>query len=123
MSYGFQRVVALDVNGEVWTWGFRTSKWQSPYGVLSTGTPEKVPGLSNIVAVETGWNYSLAVDAEGDVFYWTGTDDNSLTKIKELDEIKAVSIYGNNYGSQVLALRKDGTVWMSVMLPLLGYDI
>jgi alpha-tubulin suppressor-like RCC1 family protein len=69
MSYGFQRVVALDVNGEVWTWGFRTSKWQSPYGVLSTGTPEKVPGLSNIVAVETGWNYSLAVDAEGDVFY------------------------------------------------------
>lgn len=112
MSYGFQRVVALDVNGEVWTWGFRTSKWQSPYGVLSTGTPEKVPGLSNIVAVETGWNYSLAVDAEGDVFYWTGTDDNSLTKIKELDEIKAVSIYGNNYGSQVLALRKDGTVWM-----------
>lgn len=112
MSYGYQRVVALDENGMVWTWGFRTSKWQSPYGVLSTGTPEKVPGISNIIAVDTGWNHSLAVDEKGDVYCWHGIDDGSLMKIEELDEIKAVSIYGNNYGNINLALRKDGTVWI-----------
>lgn len=111
MSYGSQRVVALDENGEVWTWGFRTGKWQSPFGVLSIGTPEKVPELSNIIAVDTGWNHSLAVDEQGDVYHWHGTDDGSLKKIEGLDEIKAVSIYGNNYGTVNLALRKDGTVW------------
>jgi alpha-tubulin suppressor-like RCC1 family protein len=110
LVYGFQRVVALDVNGDVWTWGFRTYEYQSPYGVLSTGTPSKVESLSNIVDIATGYTHSLAVSSDGKVLDWEGIDDTPA-EVSGLSEVKSVACDSFNYTKNNLALKKDGTVW------------
>ena len=110
LVYGFNRCVALDVNGDVWTWGFRTSINQSPYGVLSTGTPVKVPFLSNIKDVAAGWQTSLAVTADGRVMEWAGIDGIPAV-VDGLTEVKSVACDSFNYTKNNLALKKDGTLW------------
>jgi alpha-tubulin suppressor-like RCC1 family protein len=110
LVYGFNRCVALDVNGDVWTWGFRTSVYQSPYGVLSTGTPAKVPFLSNIKDVATGWQTSLAVTADGKVWEWAGID-GTPAEVDGLTEVKSVAMDSFNYTKNNMALKKDGTLW------------
>ena len=110
LVYGFNRCVALDVNGDVWTWGFRTSVHAPYYGVLSTGTPAKVPFLSNIQDIATGWQTSLAVTADGRVVEWAGIDGIPAV-VDGLTEAKSVACDSFNYTKNNLVLKKDGTVW------------
>jgi len=110
LAYGFNRVIALDVNGDVWTWGFRTSVRAPYYGVLSTGTPAKVPSLSNITDVAIGWQDSMAVTADGKALYWSGIED-SPAEVAGLTDVKAVACLETNYVKHHLVMKKDGTVW------------
>lgn len=110
LVYGFNRCVALDINGDVWTWGFRTSVYQDYYGVLSTGTPAKVPFLSNIKDVAAGYQTSLAVTADGRVMEWAGIDGTPAV-VDGLTEVKSVACDSFNYTKNNLVLKKDGTVW------------
>jgi alpha-tubulin suppressor-like RCC1 family protein len=110
LVYGWQRVIALDINGDVWTWGFRVGAYQSPYGILSTGTPMKVGGLSHIIDVATGWNDSLAVNSDGLALYWYGANDTPV-RVAGLTDVQSVACYGYNYQKNNLCLKKDGTVW------------
>ena len=110
LVYGCNRCVALDIYGDVWTWGYRTSVYQDPYGVLSTGTPAKVPFLSNIKDVAAGYQTSLAVTADGRVMEWAGIDGTPAV-VDGLTEVKSVACDSFNYTKNNLVLKKDGTVW------------
>ncbi len=61
-------VVALDVNGDVYTWG------DGAYDDLGHGNkdnvyyPKKVEGLPKIKQVAKGENHTLAVDIDGNVW-------------------------------------------------------
>lgn len=63
-------VVALDVNGDVYTWG------DGAYDDLGHGNkdnvyyPKKVEGLPKIKQVAKGENHTLAVDIDGNVWGW-----------------------------------------------------
>ncbi|MBJ6761721.1 chromosome condensation regulator RCC1 [Myxococcaceae bacterium JPH2] len=72
LAAGSQHSVALQADGTVWTWGRNT------YGTLGLGaadavnhpTPEKVPGVENVVDIATGRDHVLAVHADGTVSAW-----------------------------------------------------
>jgi hypothetical protein len=70
LSCGQDHVLALDSDGNVWSWGF------NKYGQLGHGDaenkalPEKIDSLSNIVRISAGNNYSFAVSKFGNIYCW-----------------------------------------------------
>lgn len=80
MASGF--ALAVDSAGTVWSWG------SNPYGELGNGTtssarasnptPVPVPGLTGIIQVATGTDYSLALKSNGTVWAWGRNDVGQL---------------------------------------------
>jgi alpha-tubulin suppressor-like RCC1 family protein len=71
--------MALDVNGDVWTWGAGEHYRWNEIPPLGHGgkewesRPRKIEGVSgfnNITAISAGWGHSLAVDENGDIWSW-----------------------------------------------------
>ncbi|MDP3684972.1 MAG: hypothetical protein Q8S01_13675 [Ignavibacteria bacterium] len=103
------RNLALDSSGKV----FPTNETESDYGGF-------IPGLEDVVDVETSFHRSYIVKRDGSVWGWgrnwyldLGSSDpniiqNTPTQINGLSEIVKVS---SNYACN-LALKKDGTVWL-----------
>lgn len=110
LSFGFGQVVAIDVNGEVWNWGFNVKAGLSSDSKRS-GTPLKVEGLSNVIDVAGCFDYSLAVNAAGDVY--TFGEGNSPSPIEGLSQIVAVDGQGiDQHNTICMALKADGTVYI-----------
>lgn len=106
---GFQTTVALDDQGQVWTWGE-----QRLVGIGNGTRPVLVDGLPEIQAVDTrnrdtGEAVSLALATDGTVWTWGGPATGGATpsKIVGLRNIVAISCGG----SHDLMLDADGTVW------------
>ncbi|MGR6836864.1 fibronectin type III domain-containing protein [Syntrophomonas erecta] len=110
LSFGFGHVVAIDVNGEVWNWGFNVKDGYSSEAKRS-GTPLKVDGLSNVIDVAGCFDSSLAVTADGDVY--TIDESRSPSKIEGLSQIVAVDGQGIDQRNTIgMALKADGTVYI-----------
>jgi len=118
VTCGYQFGAALTTNGTVWTWG------SGSHGELGNGTigssylPTRVPGLTNITAISSGWFHILALKADGTVWAWgnnnhgelgdgTGFDRSNAVQVLNLSNIVMVS--GGDAHSSALAA--DGTVW------------
>lgn len=62
--------IAVNIKGEVYTWG------SNDYGQLGISnytdktTPQKVPGITNVIDVAAGANTAYALDADGRVWSW-----------------------------------------------------
>ncbi len=75
---GFQ--LALLLNGDVWAWGANT------YGQLGQGysdaqshpIPMRVPGLSNVIAIQAGDDFALALQSDGQLFSWGRNNQGQL---------------------------------------------
>jgi alpha-tubulin suppressor-like RCC1 family protein/sugar lactone lactonase YvrE/uncharacterized protein YfcZ (UPF0381/DUF406 family) len=107
--------LAVKDDGTVWAWG------KNDNGEVGNGTttgpqttPGNVSGLSNVIDVEAGYLFSLAVQDDGTVWEWgentsiSGqTAKSTPVQVTELENIVQVSA-GNNHA---LALKNDGTVW------------
>ena len=95
-------VVALDVNGDVYTWG------DGAYDDLGHGNkdnvyyPKKVEGLPKIKQVAKGENHTLAVDIDGNVWGWGNNSSKEIdynysghiitpVKLTEIDNVDCVS--------------------------------
>lgn len=110
LSFGFGQVVAIDVTGEVWNWGFNVKDGYSSEAKRS-GTPLKVAGLSKVIDVAGCFDSSLAVTAEGDVY--TFGEGKSPSKIEGLSQIVAVDGQGIDQRNTIcMALKADGTVYI-----------
>jgi len=119
IAAGNQHTVALKSDGTVWIWGSNGS------GLLGDGTtakqrttPVQVANLSNVTAISTGLNYTLALKSDGTVWAWgfnnqgrlgDGTTVERITpvQVSNLSNITAISA-GNIHAA---ALKSDGTVW------------
>lgn len=70
ISYGRTHSLAIDLNGEVYSWG------DNGYGQLGDGTyfirktPVKVNILKNIIQIEAGDRFSLALEKDGSIWAW-----------------------------------------------------
>jgi alpha-tubulin suppressor-like RCC1 family protein len=122
ISAGTGHLMALRVDGTVWTWGDNSS------GALGIGTqdftphstPVQVPGLTGIVAVFAGDGVSYAVKSDGTVFGWgsaftgklgNGTNDTpTINSPTELPALKGISSAETGVGSTT-AMKPDGSVF------------
>jgi alpha-tubulin suppressor-like RCC1 family protein len=72
IAAGDFHTVALTADRKVWTWGDNSSGQlgrSDPNGGYDP-LPEPVPGLSNVVAIAAGSQYTLAVATNGQLFAW-----------------------------------------------------
>lgn len=122
-------VIAVDIYGDVYTWGDGT------YGDLGHGNtssvkyPKKVEGLSNIKMVAKGENHTLALDNNGNIWGWghsvggeAGAFADILTprKIENFTNVKYIAA-GEGFSA---AIKNDGTVWTwGQKGNHLGYDV
>ena len=139
LAAGLDFSLALMSDGTVFSWGFNGN------GELGLGSsdyqdihhlPQKIPYLSNIVAITAGWNHALALDRDGNVWAWGNNHSGQLGN----GEIKDKFPYGEPVPVRViglsdimsvaagegfsLALTRDGTLyaWGSNVNGELGVD-
>ncbi len=134
VSAGARHSLALLSNGTVMAWG-RTFEGQLGGGGNScnpsTGKcviPGIIPGLSNVIAIDAGWNHSLALKSDGTVWAWGRNSNGQVGKgtVGSADPClcqpvvqvgvgvtgfnNIIAIGGGN--SHSIALKSDGTVWV-----------
>lgn len=118
VSMGSDHALALRADGTVLAWGSDT------YGQLGLGrpliatVPQKVAGLSNVVAIAGGSIHSLAVRLDGTVWAWGGNGSGQLGDGTSLDRSTPFQVPGVTQvvmacggSSHTAALRHDGTIW------------
>lgn len=105
---GMSHSVALSSNGTVYVWG---SNAQMQLALSNTSVEQKEPaqvsGLSNVVAVAAGYDFSVALSFDGTVYTWGGGIQSSPTAVSGLNNI--VSVAAGQSG--ILALDRSGNVW------------
>jgi hypothetical protein len=119
VAAGRKFCLALKSNGTVWAWGANNhGQMGNPYYWAGNATPVPISGLSNIVDIAVGYNHSLAVDGNGDVWVWgknhlaqlgLGHQDTLPfpIKIPGMANARKVSC-GKNHS---FVLKSDSTVW------------
>ncbi len=130
ISSGGWGSLALDSNGNVWSWG---SNSYGQLGINSTSNkslPQKVLGvngtgyLENIVSVKSGYYSSFAVDSNGNVYSW-GYNNNGQLGINNTTTYKVPKQVLSSNGTDLLDnvmiadsngyhstfVKYDGTVW------------
>lgn len=120
ISAGGDFMLAVGAGGTVWSWGGNSSG-QLGNGTAGSGTntdvPGQVPGLSGVVQVAAGDDYSLALRSDGTVWAWGNNANGQLgdhtTVSRDLPEhvpgltgIVQVASAGTSY-----AVRSDGTLF------------
>ncbi|WP_082967168.1 RCC1 domain-containing protein [Paenibacillus oryzae] len=80
--------------------------------------PQVINGLTDVVAVSSGVNFSLALKSDGTVWAWGTNSMGQLgdgTKTKRLSPVKVSGLTNviaiTSSGSHSMALKSDGTVW------------
>lgn len=95
--------LAIDGADNVWAWG------DNEYGQLGTGStvdstvPVRVPGLSNIIQVVAGENFSLALDSSGAIWSWGQNNSGQLGHGDTVDRPTPERILGMTGVSQLVA--------------------
>jgi len=133
VAAGYNHTVALDRNGNVWAWG------RNDHGQLGDGAhglePDKSravrvkgPGgielLSGIVAIAAGYEHSVALDGNGNVWTWGNNSWGQLgdnTDIRKNTPVQVLSSDGKGTlsgiigitagGAHTIALDVGGNVW------------
>lgn len=105
---GMVHSIALFSDGTVYVWGSNAQmQLASKDTSMEQKTPKQVKGLSNVVAVAAGNDFSVALRYDGTVYTWGGKVQSSPTEVSGLRNIVAIAA-GQ---SGILALDRTGNVW------------
>ncbi|MDA8229620.1 MAG: hypothetical protein M0T74_18360, partial [Desulfitobacterium hafniense] len=110
---------SLDISGgEVSAWGENRLGQLGDGTTTDSSTPIKVPGLSGIVGVSGGDQFSLALKEDGTGWAWGRNNLGQLGDGTTIDRTKPIQIPGLTQivylsagGDHSLAVKADGTVW------------
>jgi RHS repeat-associated protein len=119
IAAGADHSLALKSDGTVWAWGFNNDGQLGNTSVSSTSsTPVQVSGLSDVIAIASGGNTSLALKSDGTVWAWgqnnygqvgngTTTMQATPVQVSGLTGVTAIAEGGHHS----IALKSNGTVW------------
>jgi hypothetical protein len=124
VSCGRDHSLALKNDGTVWCWG---DNFYGQIGVMTDSIgdcacqviPTQLAGLTGVIAVSAGDNFSLALKNDGTVWAWGGNDYGQLGNgtINVVSQV-AVQVSGLTGITSIkaeyvhsLALKNDGTLW------------
>jgi hypothetical protein len=126
IAMGGERIMELAANGDLTSWGgnqfgeFGDDTW------LDSPNPVHVVGLTNIIKIASGLNYSLAIDSNGALWAWgdnqnnayggvtaqLGNSDFNKTNLPVLVPGMASQVVAVAGGPMTaVAVKADGTVW------------
>jgi alpha-tubulin suppressor-like RCC1 family protein len=132
IAAGGQSCLALQKDGALLQWGLvleETGKEQvmkvAPNASLhrkeirssNTAVPKRVPGLTEVVRIASGFGRCLALQRDGRVFQWgttLGPNGGTVVLPKEIASLRrivAIEAGSNELLEHFLAVRDDGTVW------------
>ena len=78
VSSGGDFSLALDGQGNVWSWGTNGDGQLGNNSTTNSDTPVEITGLSNVVAISAGWQTGYAVEANGTLWAWGSNADDEL---------------------------------------------
>jgi alpha-tubulin suppressor-like RCC1 family protein len=67
---GARHALAIDMNGEVWSWGANVGGQLGDGTYTARGTPARIDGLKGARAVDGGMHTSMAITEHGQVWAW-----------------------------------------------------
>jgi alpha-tubulin suppressor-like RCC1 family protein len=123
ISQGWLHSLVLKNDGTVWGWGDNSGGELGITG-FPNGQPHpvQVVGISDVVAIAAGYNYSLALKSDGTVWAWgsqvygelgtgasSGNPNTTPTQVVGLSGVVVAIAAG--YANHSLAVQSDGTVW------------
>jgi alpha-tubulin suppressor-like RCC1 family protein len=121
---GLSHTVALKSDGTVWTWGYNSDGQLGDNTVTARTTPVQVKGpggvgfLTDVKAIASGVNHTIAVKTDGTVWAWGDNAYGQLGDNATTDRTTPVQVSGltgvvavTGGRSHSIALKSDGTVW------------
>jgi len=114
--------VAVATDGRVWSWGANFNGLLGDGTTVAKSSPVLVPkvmGMKRIIKVETGENFTLALDESGCLWGWGSNNYNVLSSTNTtrfLAPIKLgfktpISDFSCGYG-HVIATDREGKIWV-----------
>ncbi|MDC0762564.1 RCC1 repeat- and reductase domain-containing protein [Brevibacillus sp. AG] len=111
--------LALKNDGTVWAWG-DNQYGQSGLGknTYNSKVPVQIEGMTDIIDISTGYNYSLALKSDGTVWAWGENSYEQLginnkttqyTPVQVMNLENVTEVEAGRYYS--FAKKEDGTVW------------
>ena len=119
VATGWAHSVALDPNGNVWTWGANDEGELGNGTTISSSVPIKVNGVSNVIGISAGDGSTVVLEANGTVWAWGTLRTGDLAhfsnyyygptpvQVAGIDQVTLIRARDWH----VLALKSDGTVW------------
>jgi alpha-tubulin suppressor-like RCC1 family protein len=116
IATGWDHMVALDANGNVWTWGNNSAGQLGDGTTISSSVPIKVNGLGSIISVSAGDGSTVVLKSDGTVWAWGlirhGDGSNysygpTPVQVAGIDQV--VLVRARDW--HVLAIKDDGTAW------------
>ncbi len=113
---GIYHSLALDQDGNVWSWGYNSHNQLGDGTTINRDIPKKI--IDDVKDISAGYYHSVALKNDGTVWAWgfngfaqIGADyekNYSPIQVQGLTDI--IAIAAGSY--HTLALKNDGTVWM-----------
>lgn len=119
ISGGANHVLALKSDGTLWAWGSNSLRQLGDGTTVSrSASVVQVSGLTNVISISAGSNYSLAVKSDGTAWGWGYNGYGQLGDGTVADRALPTQITGiagvaliNAAGTHSLAVKSDGTAW------------
>lgn len=119
VSAGFDHVLSLQSDTSVWAWGSNSNGQLGNGTTTDSALPVQVAGLSSMIAIAAGDDFSLALlntdltvrawgkNSNGQLGNGTTTDSSTAVAVSGLASMTAIAA-GHDHA---VALKNDGTVW------------